>query len=163
MGIKLMKKSSLTGVLVLLVFAVFMVSVLLVLLSGADTVQKLTNRDQHTYNHRTAVQYVAMRVHQADVAGAVTVEGGETPTLVLTETIDGQPYETRIYCYDGYLREMFCQQNAGLSPEFGEEILPMEAFQVSLKDALLRAEFLLADGDTESLSLYLRSEGGAAS
>ena len=157
-----MKKSSLTGVLVLLVFAVFMVSVLFVLLCGADTVQKLTSRDQRTYNHRTAVQYVAMRVHQADVAGAVTVENGETPALVLTETIEGQSYETRIYCYDGYLREMFCQQNAGLSPEFGEEILPMEDFRISLSDTLLQAEFFMLDGTAESLSLYLRSEGGAA-
>ena len=157
-----MKKSSLTGVLVLLVFAVFMVSVLFVLLSGADTVQKLTNRDQRTYDHRTAVQYVAMRVHQADAAGVVTVEAGEVPTLVLTEQIEGQPYQTRIYCYDGYLREMFCVADAGLSPEFGEEILPMEDFRVTRTGTLLQAEFLLTDGTAESLCLYLRSEGGAA-
>jgi len=157
-----MKKSSLTGVLVLLVFAVFMVSVLFVLLSGADTVQKLTNRDQRTYNHRTAVQYVAMRVHQADEAGAVSVKSGEVPALVLTETIEGQTYETRIYYCDGYLREMFCLQDADLAPEFGEEILPMAGFDVSLEGALLRAEFLMDDGSTESLCLYLRSEGGAA-
>lgn len=157
-----MKKSSLTGVLVLLVFAVFMVSVLFVLLSGADTVQKLTNRDQRTYSHRTAVQYVAMRVHQADEAGAVRIEDGDVPTLVLTEMIEGQPYETRIYCCDGYLREMFCPAGAGLSPEFGEEILPMEAFDVQYADATLQVTFLMTDGTTETLCLYLRSEGGAA-
>jgi len=156
-----MKKSSLTGVLVLLVFAVFMVSVLFVLLSGADTVQKLTNRDQRTYNHRTAVQYVAMRVHQADEAGAVSVKSGEVPALVLTETIEGQTYETRIYYCDGYLREMFCMAGANLSPEFGEEILPMNDFKISMEDSLLRAEFFMVDGDTETLRLYLRSEGGA--
>ena len=50
-----MKKRNMTGGLVLLVFAVFMVSVLLVLLSGADTVQRLTQRDQRSYHHRTAV------------------------------------------------------------------------------------------------------------
>ncbi len=156
-----MKKSSLTGVLVLLVFAVFMVSVLFVLLSGADTVQKLTNRDQRTYNHRTAVQYVAMRIHQADEAGAVSVEDGDIPTLVLTETFEGQSYETRIYYCDGYLREMFCPAGAGLSPEFGEEILPMEGFRITRENSLLRAEFRMTDGDTESICLYLRSEGGA--
>ena len=43
-----MKKNNLTGVLVLLVFAVFMVSVLFVLLTGADVVQKLTDRDQRS-------------------------------------------------------------------------------------------------------------------
>ena len=88
-----MKKNNLTGVLVLLVFAVFMVSVLLVLLSGADTVQKLTERDQRTYHHRTAVQYLTTRVRQADCAGAVSVDNSDDiSTLILKEEIDGQLY-----------------------------------------------------------------------
>ena len=40
------KKNQLSGVLVLLVFAVFGVSVLLVLLTGADVVKTLSERDQ---------------------------------------------------------------------------------------------------------------------
>ena len=97
-----MKKSSLTGVLVLLVFAVFMVSVLLVLLSGANTVQKLTRRDQCTYHHRTAVQYITTRIRQADSLGAVTSDNtGEISTLILTEEINNLSYQSRVYCYDG--------------------------------------------------------------
>ena len=156
-----MKKSNLTGVLVLLVFAVFMVSVLLVLLSGADTVQKLTDRDQRTYHHRTAVQYLTTRIRQSDRAGAVSTDNsGDVSTLVLTEDIDGYPYETRIYCYDGYLREMFCPAGLGLAPGFGEEILPMEDFRVVLEDNMLRAELILTDGTSEHCQLLLRSEGG---
>ena len=153
-----MKKSNLTGVLVLLVFAVFMVSVLLVLLSGADIVEKLTRRDQRTYHHRTAVQYITTRIRQADEQDAVFAETTEdTDTLVLRETIDNYVYETRIYCCNGYLREMFCEAGAGLPPEFGEEILPMEDFSVICEDNLVRAELLLTDGTKESLILLLRS------
>lgn len=155
-----MKKSNLTGVLVLLVFAVFMVSVLLVLLSGADTVQKLTDRDQRTYHHRTAVQYLTTRIRQSDIAGAVTTDNSGVSTLILTETVEGQLYETRIYCYEGYLREMFCPAGLGLPEEFGEEILPMDDFQVTLEDNILRAELVLTDGTSEHCSLLLRSEGG---
>ena len=153
-----MKKSNLTGVLVLLVFAVFMVSVLLVLLSGADTVEKLTQRDQRTYHHRTAVQYITTRIRQADGQNAVFAETvGDTDTLVLREIIDNCVYETRIYCCNGYLREMFCQAGAGLPPEFGEEILPMEDFRVSCEENLVRADLLLTDGGKETLILLLRS------
>lgn len=156
-----MKKSNLTGVLVLLVFAVFMVSVLLVLLSGANTVQSLTHRDQRTYHHRTAVQYVTTRIRQADSHGAVAVDNAEEiSTLILTEKIENVPYETRVYCYDGYLREMFCEAGIVLPPEFGEEILPMEAFQVVLDGSSIRAELSLPDGSKENLILLLRSEGG---
>ena len=158
-----MKKKSMSGVLVLLVFAVFTVSVLLVLLSGADTVKKLTQRDQNTYHHRTAVQYLTTKVRQSDQSGAVNV--GETDgcsTLVLTEKIDGITYETRIYCYDGYLRELFCAKGAGLGATFGEEILPMDDFQVSFEDGFLSAVLCLPDGTKDHVVLQLRSLGGAS-
>lgn len=158
-----MKKRNMSGVLVLLVFAVFTVSILLVLLSGADTVQKLTQRDQRTYHHRTAVQYLTTKVRQSDQADAISI--GETdgiPTLVLTEKIDGITYETRIYCYEGYLRELFCGKGAGLAATFGEEILPMADFQISLTDGMLSAELSLPDGTTDHVQLQLRSSGGAA-
>ena len=158
-----MKKNTLTGVMVLLVFAIFMVSILLILLSGADTVQRLTQRDQRTYNHRTAVQYLSTRVHQADRTGAITVTQNDgTSLLVLTETINGAEYETLVYCCDGYLREMFCQAGFDLPLEFGEEILPMTDFQVHYQDALLTAEFYMTDGSSETICLNLRSEGGNA-
>jgi len=156
-----MKKRNISGIAVLLVFAAFMVSVLLVLLSGADTVQRLTERNQRSYHHRTAVQYISTRIRQADSAGCVSTENaGDIDTLVLTEDIDGRRYQTRIYCYDGYLREMFCEANISLPPEFGEEILPMSGFKVSLDGSIVRVELSLPDGNAEELSLLLRSEGG---
>ena len=67
------KKSHISGIMVLLLFAVFMVSVLLVLLTGADVYQRMAQRGQESYNQRTAAQYIATRVRQADQAGMVTV------------------------------------------------------------------------------------------
>lgn len=150
-----MKKSNLTGVFVLLIFAVFMASVLLVLLSGVDTVQKLTQRDQRTYHRRTAVQYISTRIRQADEIGAVSTE---KDTLILTENLDGVSYETRIYCCNGYLREMFCEAGAALAPDFGEEVLPMDHFQITQENNLIRAELHLPDGSKEILILLLRSK-----
>ena len=150
-----MKKSNLTGVFVLLIFAVFMASVLLVLLSGVDTVQKLTQRDQRTYHHRTAVQYISTRIRQADEIDAVSTEKN---TLILTENLDGVSYETRIYCCNGYLREMFCEAGAALAPDFGEEVLPMDHFQITQENNLIHAELHLPDGSKEILTLLLRSK-----
>ena len=102
MGVMAMKKNNLTGVLVLLVFAVFMVSVLFVLLTGADVVQKLTDRDQKSYQQRTAVQHVTMRVRQADREDMVEVRQIDgQDVLVLAEIIEGYRYETLVYCADG--------------------------------------------------------------
>ena len=99
-----MKKRNMSGVLVLLVFAVFMVSVLLVLLSGADMVQRLTRRDQRSYHHRTAVQYITTRIRQSDAAGAVSVRSSETgDMLVLTETIEGWEKNSDIVVNGNYV------------------------------------------------------------
>lgn len=159
-----MKKSNLGFLLVLLVFAVFMVSALLVLLSGADIVQGITQRDQKNYEQRTAVQYIATRVRQADQAGAVSVRTTEMgDSLILAEEIDGIRFETMVYCYDGYLREMFYASGLDAGAEFGEKILPAEQFYVSDCGDYLDLDITFADGQTRSMILRIRSERGGAS
>ena len=151
-----MKKNSITGVFTLLVFAVFMVCVLTILLTGADVVQSITQRDQRSYDQRTAVQYLTTRVRQADWAGGVSVS--ESGALLLREDIDGTSYDTSVYCHDGYLREMFYQTGYALPPEFGEEILPAVSFRASCEDQLLSVTLEMPDGTEETLFLRLRSE-----
>lgn len=156
------KKSNIDGVLVLLLLAVFMVSVLFVLLTGADVVQKLTRRDDVSYDRRTATQYITTRVRQADAAGRVAVRDfGGCDAIVLTEEYDGVPYETLVYCYDGTLRELFTEAGLEQEPSYGEEILPAEAFTVEQDGACLTAE-ITVNGTAETICLYLRSGEEAA-
>ena len=155
-----MKKNNLTGVLVLLVFAVFMVSVLFVLLTGADVVQKLTDRDQKSYQQRTAVQYVTMRVRQADREDMVQVRKVEDrDVLVLAEMIEGYRYETLVYYADGYLWEMFSEAGLDLPLEFGEKILPAAGFLAEKQEDTLQMQIKLTDGSSQKVILHLRSEG----
>ena len=156
------RKSDMSGMLVLLVFAVFMVSVLFVLLTGADVVQTLSDRDEASFDRRTAAQYVATRVRQGDSSGMVSVRTYEDSTaLVLAEDIDGAMYETIVYCYDGYLRELFVPQDLEMDLEFGEKILPMNEFVVYDCEGYLQIELELTDGYRETVLLQLRSDRGA--
>ena len=159
-----MKKSNLGFLLVLLVFALFMVSALLVLLTGADVVQGITERDQKSYEQRTAVQYIATRVRQADQACMISVRTTDAgDRLVLAEEIDGILFETLVYCHDGYLRELFCAGGYDPGAEFGEKILPAEQFCVIDQGEYLELEITFADGQSRSVILHLRSERGAVS
>lgn len=159
-----MKKSNLGFLLVLLVFAVFMVSILMVLLTGADVVKGITQRDQKSYEQRTAVQYIATRVRQADQAGMIAVRTTDAgDRLVLAEEIEGSLFETSVYCYDGYLCELFCASGYDPGPEFGERILPAERFCVIDCGDHLQLEITFVNGETQSMILQLRSERGAAS
>lgn len=151
------------GLLVLLLFAVFAVCVLSVLLTGADAYRGLAARDQTGYERRTAGQYLVTRLHQSDVAGAVTVEQfGGVDALVITERYDGELYQTRIYCHGGYLRELFTVSGTGFLPSDGEKILEAERMTLKLEDGLLTAELTDTAGQTQVLSVYLRSREEAS-
>jgi hypothetical protein len=147
--------------LALLLFAVFAVCVLSVLLTGTDIYGRLTRRDQASYQSRTAAQYLATRVRQADRQGGVSVGSfGDGDALVLEEDVDGERYLTWVYCYDGQLRELLTAEGNTLEPDAGEEILPADGLCLELDGSLLTAQ-VLEDGVWQTVRLSLRSgEGG---
>ena len=152
------RKNNMSGLLVLLVFAAFMVSVLMVLLTGADVVRGLTQRDEHIFEHRTAVQYMATRVRQADCGDMITLRSfGDGDALILAEEIDGAVYETQVYCYDGYLRELFTAADTPQDAEFGEKIISMQSFSAQLEDGFLEMRLTFPDGQEETVCMQLRS------
>lgn len=147
------------GLLLLLLFGVFAVCVLSVLLTGARAYRRLTLRDQEAYSRRTCVQYIATRVRQGDMEGAVTVEPfGEGDALVMAK--DG--YVTRVYWHDGWLMEMYAGEDVQLAPEDGEKIMELDGLAMSMDGGLLTVEVDGGDAGTDTLRLSLRSGEGDA-
>ena len=157
------KKNSMGGVLVLLVFAVFVVSVMLVLLTGADVVQKLNRRDRSSYEQRTLIQYLTTRIRQADARDMVSVRDFDgQDALVLSQDIEDVRYETLVYCWDGYLRELFIEEGLEIDAAFGEMILPAADVQFEDCGTYILADITMADGTQQSMMLTLRAERGTA-
>jgi len=156
-------KHHMSGLLALLLFGVFAVCVLFVLLTGARAYRALTARDQSSYAMRTCVQYLAAKVRQAPATGAVTVARlGEGAALCIEEDIDGESYMTCVYCYDGWLRELFCAADGDINPEDGERVLEASALDLTLEDGLLSMAVTGTDGTATVLRLHVRSGEGAA-
>lgn len=164
-------KHHMDAVFVLLVFTVFAACVLLVLLTGAGVYQRLSARDGETYDRRICVSYLAAKVRRADAVGGVFVgdfsgsrqDSGDT--LFLTEEIDGARYDTRIYYYDGYVRELFAAADGTFSMSDGDPVLAAKglSFRYDPERGLLTVQTEDASGAVSALSLSLRSGGGAAS
>ena len=158
------KQLKMGSLLALMVFGVFAACLLFLLLTGADVYQKMRERDTATYESRTAVQYMTTRVRQADRAESITAEAFDgLDALVLLEEIEGETYETKLYCYAGWLTELYAAAGSDLSPAAGEKILELKALELSLEDGLLQAKLTLPDGREEELSLQLRSGREAVS
>ena len=164
------KKRHMDAVYVLLLFAVFAGCILLVLLFGASSYEKLVERDNRSFSQRTGVSYIAAKVRHNDYAGCVTVGSfsdkndlnkDEIQTLYLQFIgEDGVPvpgYDTKIYYYDGYIREALCEEGIWLEPEAGNEIMEASNLTFSLDNNLLSMDVTFRDGSTSSITLLIRS------
>ena len=149
------KKSNLTALAPLLLFVIFTTCILTVLLTGADIYKKISQRDQNSFQRRTAVQYLTTRLRQSDIDGAVFVENN---TLFLREELNGRTYYTRIYCRDGYLCELFSEEGVEIPPQFGTPILALNALHFTQQGNVLTIEIEHADTTTETLILNLHSK-----
>ena len=145
------------GLAALLVLAVFAVGILGTLLGGAGIYRRLTWRDQTAFNSRTCAQYIATRVRQA--SGMVEIARfGDVDALVIPEIIQGETYLTRVYCYEGWLMELFTAESGKFEPQDGEKLLPAYDLALMLEDGLLRASITDSSGQTQDLYLYLRGQ-----
>lgn len=157
MIMKELRFQKLTRLMALLTFCLFAVCVLLVLLSGADVYRQLAEDGETQYARRTAVQYLTTRVRQAQFPEIGEFSGLDT--LEIRETLDGRSYLTRIYCYEGFLRELFTPEEGPFLPGDGEKLLKAEALSLSAEDGLLILRITLPEGSTQTL--YLRQKGDA--
>lgn len=150
-------------VLTLVLFAVLTVCMVLVLFTGAGVYQRLTTRGQKAYEERTVPLYIATKVRQADSAGAVETErSAGVDVLVLKEWIDGTCYLTRIYGYEGYVREWFAAEDVVFEPMEGEPVAKAEEVRFALENGCLYVTTTGADGTVKEQMLTLRSVGEEA-
>lgn len=154
------KAKALTGIAALLVLAIFAVGILSVLLSGAGVYQRLTRRNSHAYESRTAAQYLATKVRQAESLPRMEAFGGRD-ALVLSQTVSEREFLTRIYCYEGWLRELFAAADGVFSPEAGEKILPMEELQIEQTGNLITFRLVMAYGEGITVTCMPRQGKGA--
>lgn len=144
-------------------FVILAVCAVLVLLAGADVYGRLTDRGQDAFKNRTVPLYVATKVRQADRDGGVFVEQiNGTDILRLEEQIGGKGYVTRIYCYEGVVRELFSAEDVPFEPEVGEMITEAAGVGFSLDDGCLTVEITQEDGMVTEQTLTLRSLGEVA-
>lgn len=151
------QKHHLEGLGALLLFGVFAVCVLMVLLTGADTYHRLNQRDRAAYDTRTAAQYITTKLRQADRLDCVTVERfGDGDALALIDEIDGERYVTRVYTYDGYLMELFSYAEDEMTPEAGEQLMPLAGLEARMDRR--KVTVICNEGEKEtSFSVTLRA------
>ena len=149
----------LVGSMILLFAAL---SIALIVL-GAQAYQAISETAYQNAQLRTTVGYVLSRVQGLDRAGAIRIEdvqlnGQNICVLLLSEEIDGEIYETRMYCANGMLREQTVPQEIPLADvQDGERIADLSAFGAQMEGNLLTFAFTKTNGECITLHAALYS------
>lgn len=136
-----MSKHKLDFIFVLVFFSVFAASVLLTLTLGGVIYKSMSERIQDSYDDRTGLSYIWSKVKNYEGAGLLyTGDFYNLSMLCLEEEHDMVKYVTRIYLYDGWIRELVSNEGHDFSPEEGMPVLAADTLSfVQLENGLIKA------------------------
>lgn len=140
-------------------FFVFSLSALTVMILAAGIYRSTTEASSLNDNARTALSYLAEKVHQSDENGSVslgTFDGCDT--LILEQTYDNENYYTYIYAYKNELKELFIKEGSNAGASNGKTILEVEDFSMeSINENLLKFQCVDNNGRLASVIVGLES------
>ena len=123
--------------------------------AGYDSFNRMNKQQDEGLNTRVAMNYVSMRIRRSDTHGAVRIDDSEMGTyLTLSEVIEGEIYETRIYRHNGYLQESFVSADTPFEEEYGFEIIQLDSFDIKRENNVIEIE-LSSGADRRSMKLAL--------
>lgn len=141
-------------------FFIFTLSALMVLLFAARIYQSSVENSSRNDTARTALSYIAEKVHQGDTADSVSLgKFDDCDALILKQDYNGDSYTTYIYVYKDALNELFVKDGANAVASNGKKILDVDSFAMEqVNDSLLKFRCVDKNGHTASIVVGLESE-----
>lgn len=155
------KKHVIDTVFVICLMLLFLLSALTIIAIGASIYKKNVAQTNDNYAQRVSIAYVTEKVRQSDVSGSIFVRElfGQN-VLVFQQEVNGDLYNTYIYCHEGYLMELFARDDLeSFYPQTGQKILKINSFMIEkASDDLLRATITEEDGQEETVYISIHSK-----
>lgn len=155
------KKHVIDTVFVICLMLLFLLSALTIIAIGASIYKKNVAQTNDNYAQRVSIAYVTEKVRQSDSSGAIFVRElfGQN-VLVFQQEVNGDLYNTYIYCHEGYLMELFARDDLeSFYPQTGQKILKINSFMIEkASDDLLRATITEEDGQEETVYISIHSK-----
>ena len=149
---------TIAGVFVFLLLGVFAVFSTMLVLFGAQAYRSITERSAEHEADRTLYAYVLNSLRGEDAAGTVGLRSENGMDMVTVAYDDfGESFEKRMYCYDGYLRELLIPAESEFNPAAGEQICEASDFQAQINGNLITIEMTGADGEPHTVETILRT------
>lgn len=153
------RRHAVNGLLTLLIYGIFALFSLLLVVAGARIYRNIVSVGNENTQVRSSFSYVANKVRMSTrAAGTVRLEDqAGIEVLVLETGIEG--YETRIYYYDGALRELYQAAEQPFAPELGEKLMEVPKFHIEeTETGHLVMRTMDAEGNQRRLHLYIEGK-----
>ena len=152
------RNHAIAGVFVFLLLGVFAVFSTMTVLVGAQAYRTITERSEEHSLNRTMYAYMLNSLRGDDAEGTIEVRTEDGIDMLVVEYDYGlEILEKRVYCYDGYLRELLASPQNEFNPAAGERICEAEALQAEVSGNLVTIELTGADGETRTINAVLRT------
>lgn len=138
------------GLAVMVLFAVL--SFMLVLL-GKNTYTQIADNTEQNHELRILTSYIANKVRSGDSADNIQITNQVSSGVLSIGEEDGE-FRTCIYFYNGMLKEQLIGSNDTFTPENGEDLLAVSAFDCSLNNGLVN--FSVQDKGGKSIAMHVR-------
>lgn len=100
------------------------------------------------FDQRTPSGYITNKIRQHNVLYPIEIRKQEgRQVLVLTEEVEGEFYETWIYCLNHKLYEAYVSAGSHLALESGFELMDLEELSFSKNDRCLRVQLKTKNQD----------------
>ena len=128
---------AISGVFVFLLLGIFAIFSTIMVVMGAKAYRGMVEKADVHNSIRVASSYIRTMLRSNDEAGVLRVEDVDGVQTITMENDYGDIYVTRIYIYDGKLREWFALADIPFEPANGETVCSLDTMQAELKDGLL--------------------------
>ena len=151
---------TISGVFVFLLLGIFAVFSTVMVLLGARAYKGAAERAALHNDQRLAAAYVRSMARAGDEADFLRVEEADGLQTLTMETFDafGDSFITRVYVYDGMLRELYYDAVLPFQPELGEPVCAAEDMRAWINGKLLTVS-LKNGGVWTTVDTALRAAG----
>ena len=144
-------------VFVFVLLGVFAVLSTFMVLLSAQLYRGVVGHTEQTATHRILTSYVMNAVRANDATDAIYIdERNDIDMLVFNWDVEGELYETKVYCYDGMLRELFTKASQEFKPGYGEAICEADSFAAMIDNGLLKIDVTDGEGNEIDIDIALR-------
>jgi hypothetical protein len=150
------KKHAVNLIFTVTLLGVFALSAIMVAVMGAQVYQRGAAKMQANFDTRTSLVYISEKLRQNpdEAFRRESVEGSDA--LVLTQSYDGNVYESWIYVHDGKLYEVMVAAGTSVKPGDGQRIMSLNSIDIDIEDTLLTITVVDTRSNESSLSIGKR-------